>query len=651
MSLALARSAQGSTDDSFPTDFARADVNVGERLFLETRFSQYFYTNSDGYANALIPGDPTVATLPTISRTVPGPFAGQAMSCRQCHLVDEKGYGSFGDQTLGNRTYCDFARRSAIPARDDGRTHTPRNAMPMVDSFIPRDVPLFLHHDGQFASVHDLIIGTLTGRNYGWKPEEYATAVHHIANIIRYDDGEGYLATQARGGRWLAEGLDIGAYYNVFAGFQNAGYYLVDPRGLTDYLISPQYLLDLSQATDAQILESVAGLIEAYLRNLFFSQATNGLDFKGEGTPIFNGSPYDVFLIKNHLPQVPAPGETPAEYSRRLLQQVTQLSSPVFVSDPEDGSFLTHTQAFQFGTLELKGLKIFLAEPSSPRLSRLGGVGNCAVCHPPPAFTDFIFHNTGASQEEYDAVHGRGAFKKLFVPGLAQRQTNYDAWLPPTPNHPRATGRFETAPTPDEPGQADLGLWNVFANPDFPAPQAGLQQILPRLLGIPSPQISRAVMKGRHFEFSGSNGKPNAAFYLLTTTNPLSPSANWVIAATHRFDAQGRFSLSLPVSPNTPQVFYKLSLPLPSTAEALPLLLARIKTPTVRDLGHSEPYLHTGRMDTLEDVLRFYKLFSAKARQGAMRNPDAEMRHIVLPNAAIAPLAAFLRSLNEDYTD
>lgn len=648
--LALAFTAHAD-NDTFPTDFAAADVNVGERLFLETRFSQYFYANSDGDANAVIPGDTTVATLHTTSKTVPGPFAGQAMNCRQCHLVDEQGYGPFGNQTLGNRTYCDFARRSPVPARDDGRTQTPRNSMAMVDALIPRNVPLFLHNDGQFATVHDLIIGTLTGRNYGWKPEEYATAVHHIANIIRNDDGQGYLATEARDSRWLIEDTYYDTYYNIFSGFKFAGYYITDPRGVTDFLITPQYTLDMSAASDEQILDGVASLIEAYLRNLFFSQATNGLDFAGNGTPIFNGSPYDVFLIKNNLPQTPAPGESSAQYSHRLLQLVTRLSSPKFVTDPADGHFSTHTQVFRFGAEELRGLKIFLTDRSSPVLDRLQGVGNCATCHSPPAFTDFIFHNTGASQEEYEAIHGTGSFNTLFVPTLAQRQSNYDAYLPPTPNHPLATGIFETPPTWNKPGAADLGLWNVYANPDFPAPQAGLQQILPALLGLPQPQIDQSAIKGGHFDISGLNGKPGATFYLLAATNPLPSSANWIIIATNTFDQQGHFSISIPIAPNAPQAFYKLSLRMPTTAEALPKMLARIKTPTVRDLAHSNPYMHTGRLDSIEDVIRFYQTFSAKARLGQVRNADPELSTISLDDTAIAPLAAFLRSLNEDYTD
>jgi cytochrome c peroxidase len=83
----------------------------------------------------------------------------------------------------------------------------------------------------------------------------------------------------------------------------------------------------------------------------------------------------------------------------------------------------------------------------------------------------------------------------------------------------------------------------------------------------------------------------------------------------------------------------------------LPQMIARFKTPTVRDLSHSGPYMHTGRMDSFENVITFYQEFSKKARQGKVRNADPEMSGIRLNKSDIAPLAAFLRSLNEDYTD
>jgi hypothetical protein len=648
-------------NDVFPTDFDGANVNIGERLFLETRFSEYFFINSGGDVNATVPGDPTVATLKTTSKSVPGPFAGLAMNCRQCHIVDEKGYGDFGDHTLGNRTYADFTRRSPVPPRDDGRTQTTRNSMSLVDALLPRDVPLFLHHDGQFASAHDLIISTLTGRNYGWKPNEYATAVHHIANVIRNDDGMGYLALMARDSRFAIELPGETAYANVFSGFNSyQGTFLFDPRTLTADLISPQFWLDMrpGAATDEQILDSVATLIEKYMRNLTFSQATNGVDFVGNGTPIFNGSPFDVFLIKNNLPQLPDTNETSAEYAQRLLKLVSQLSHPQYVTDPADGAFTTQKQSFRFGPRELQGLEIFLRNKDSEGGRPRSNVGNCVTCHSLPAFTDFVFHNTGATQEEYDAIHGGGSFKKLAVPDFATRQANYDAYLPPTPQHPLATGIFETPPAKNQPDATDLGLWNVYANPDFSAPQAGLVQILPKLLGVTTPQIASAAVGVdqtggtgiRSFTILGTNGTPGGKYYVMASRNPMLPMTNWDIVATNTFDQQGRCSVSIPVSETTP-TFFRLSVQLPAPAEILPQMLARFKTPTLRDLGHSNPYLHTGRMNSFEAVVRFYQTFSKKARQGAVRNADPELSNIVLNDSTIVPLAAFLRSLNEDYTD
>ena len=141
-------------------------------------------------------------------------------------------------------------------------------------------------------------------------------------------------------------------------------------------------------------------------------------------------------------------------------------------------SFHVHTHKFVFGTNELAGLKIFLREPPSTGLTAAkiaeGGIGNCIACHAPPDFTDFKFHNTGASQEEYDSLHGEGAFARLVIPTLASRRVNPDAFLPPTVSHPCASGSFLSVPHQSHPERVDLGLWNVFANPDFPRPQASL---------------------------------------------------------------------------------------------------------------------------------------------------------------------------------
>jgi len=73
------------------------------------------------------------------------------------------------------------------------------------------------------------------------------------------------------------------------------------------------------------------------------------------------------------------------------------------------------------------------------------------------------------------------------------------------------------------------------------------------------------------------------------------------------------------------------------------------KTPGLRDLGHSQPYLHTGSKDMLEDVVRFYVTVSGLAHVGRLRNGAPELSAMHITENEVAPLAAFLRALNEDY--
>lgn len=77
--------------------------------------------------------------------------------------------------------------------------------------------------------------------------------------------------------------------------------------------------------------------------------------------------------------------------------------------------------------------------------------------------------------------------------------------------------------------------------------------------------------------------------------------------------------------------------------------IALFKTPGLRDLGHSDPYLHTGGAATLEEVLVAYRDAAALAAAGALRNPAPELGAMRLGGGDVPRLAAFLRALNEDY--
>ncbi len=434
--------ALGGEDESAPTPAADP---IGERLFLDTRFSQFFATHSTGINTPLSAGDPIVATVPTANGPLPGPFAGQAINCRSCHFVTE----FQGVANAGNRTYADFTTRSELPLAENGFDTTPRNSMQMVGTFQPHSGPQFLHFDGEFATGEDLVVATLTGRNFGWSATEYNTAIAHIAAVIRGDDGSDQLAADR------SNGLSYGI---LFKG--------VDKRITPDLLLPPSQRIDVTTATDMQIVQEVALCVAQYFKDLKFKQDQYGR---------YDTSPYDLFLNANHLPQLPLTGETNLAYSQRLYQQVLALGNPIYIT-PADGTFAYHDQKFQFGPTELAGLKIFLKSAAAGSGTDQHA-GNCASCHTAPDFTDFGFHNTGVAQDEYDSIHGAGAFAALHVPGLAERSAAYNQYLPQNPTHPNATEAMRR-PASSNPMYADLGLWNIYLNADYPNPQANLKSFV-----------------------------------------------------------------------------------------------------------------------------------------------------------------------------
>jgi hypothetical protein len=427
-------------------DVTPAEQNIGERFFVETRFAQYFAANMTDVNAPLGVGDPVVAQTQTLNGPLPGPFAGQSINCRSCHFVVE----FQGVRGAGNRTYADFTTRSPIPRAMNGFTLTPRNAMQMVGSLQPHAGSTFLHFDGEFTDPADLVKTTLTGRNFGWGPTEYPQAVAHISNIIRNDNGKNTPAAQ------FGCGLP---YSKIFLG--------TDPTIPADCKLPAQYRLDVTSATDEQIVDDIAQMVAQY---------ADGLRFQQDEVGRYIGSPYDVFLRVNHLPVQPRAGETGPQYNQRLYGLLQSLDNPIWVTS-KDGSFKYHAQPFAFGATEFAGLKIFLrAAVNATDGSQ--HAGNCAACHVAPDFTDFQFHNNGAAQEEYDVANGAGAFSQLTVPGLSERTANFDLYLPVSANHPNASERFRHAAVAGSPQFADLGLWNVYLNPDISNPQANLSALI-----------------------------------------------------------------------------------------------------------------------------------------------------------------------------
>lgn len=510
-----------------------AEVAIGERLFLETRFAQAYFANPQK-------ADPVMNKTITTNKALKSPFAGKTMNCRACHMVDEHAK----NPTAGIRSYADFAKRPPVPKRADNAKTSGRNSMSMVNISITHQnqQSATFHFDGEFNSMEDLVRATYTGRNFGWIVGEEKLAIQHIAKIIRNDNGKGELAQEFGG-----------SYSTVLKG--------TNKKLPEKFKLPASYRIDVNRASDQEIFDTVAKLVSAYVLNLNFQK-----DNKGN----YIGSPYDAFLKKNNLPRKPRKNETAKSYSLRLLNAVNHLKQPRFIKNSKN-NFESHKQKFVFLEKELKGMKLFFNKGTNKTTG-----GNCISCHTAPHFSDFGFHNTGLSQQNYDELHGAGAFMKLTIPDLIKRNKNHNNFLPASAKHPAANSRFRNIAAKNKPGYTDLGLWNIFANPDMPAPQKKLKNIM----------------------------------------------------CSQSKTAENKSCSNIALLKNTTAAF---------------------KTPILRDLGHSNPYMHTGQFLILEQAVRFYITSSSLAKSNNLKNTEVAIKEINLTEKEIKPLVAFLKSLNEDY--
>jgi hypothetical protein len=304
---------------------------LGERLFLETRFAEYFARHSAGDINPASgarPRDASLARIPRWDGTwIEGPLRQGTMSCAGCHLVDQADLIEGG----GPRSYTDFGQRSSIPARSDGQLFTPRNSPTLVDILIEEDRQgrSLTHFDGEFGSIQELVTTGLTGRNMGWLPAEHAQAVRHIGRVIREDSG------------------DIGNEDPIYA----RSYWEWYQSGLTERTSRRAR----TRVTDSELLGWIGDLMGEYMRSLQFRKDEAGL---------YSGSPYDAFLRVNGLPQKPEAGESALSYSKRLAARLEGLKQPQWVGLDGDiqnppTQMERHSQVFRFGPSEFEGMRIF----------------------------------------------------------------------------------------------------------------------------------------------------------------------------------------------------------------------------------------------------------------------------------------------------
>jgi cytochrome c peroxidase len=85
-----------------------------------------------------------------------------------------------------------------------------------------------------------------------------------------------------------------------------------------------------------------------------------------------------------------------------------------------------------------------------------------------------------------------------------------------------------------------------------------------------------------------------------------------------------------------------------SNERFLQRMIATFKTPTLRNLAYSQPYMHNGAYGSVTDVLAELMRLSAMAREGGLREADDELARIRIGQEDASKLEAFLDSLNED---
>lgn len=83
--------------------------------------------------------------------------------------------------------------------------------------------------------------------------------------------------------------------------------------------------------------------------------------------------------------------------------------------------------------------------------------------------------------------------------------------------------------------------------------------------------------------------------------------------------------------------------------EVLGHLVGRMKTPTLRNLGHSDPYFHSGSADTILTAVSHYKTTSEASKINSFRNLDHRVKMMQLSDQDVLAITSFLESLNENY--
>lgn len=283
------------------------EVQIGERLFNEDRFSFLFFKNFGGQVNSKLEiGDPSLDIMDTPQGPYPNPFRGKHMSCGSCHMVDQ----AKDIPGLGVVNYNDFVSRTKVSDRGDGHSTSVRHTSTMVGTVFKAGVPL--HWDGEFFSADELAEASLIGRNMGWENSEAERARQHIVQVVMQDNGS------------INDGFIDGSYFELL---QKVG-------------------VNLTLSSNAQILSKICSLITDYMVSIQFNKV----------------SAFDDFMAANKMP-IRSENEDKTEYLDRLIEVLATKTDWTWIPKKS----WSYHEPTKFEQLELDGFKLFVGRAQCAR--------------------------------------------------------------------------------------------------------------------------------------------------------------------------------------------------------------------------------------------------------------------------------------------
>lgn len=302
-----------------------------------------------------------------------------------------------------------------------------------------------------------------------------------------------------------------------------------------------------------------------------------------------------------------------------------QLYESTLISDesPFDKSARdANNQPIDLTAAELRGLEQF-------RLNQ------CALCHLGPNFTAASVNANAAIAQTHPETFGEPGFYISATTNVVER-------IPLLPRNTPITAFYDTgfASTGVAAESSDIGLGGV---DDFGNPLSFSLQYLQHLAGNPSGVVDADVAKVRACDFQ----KPFAVNQTLPFPAPGLFTANDGI----RPQPQGTENCFLSPQinaflPTTEAALAELNNP--NTKKMDAEVRASFKTPSLRNIELTGPYMHNGSMATLEQVVQFYTRAGNFMNDAKQVTRVFQLSELQFSDQNRADLVAFLKTLTDD---